>query len=765
MQKKGASGDTSIAPSEPALRIIMRRLREIMAEPQIEGQARLDKIVRQIAGLMVAEVCSIYLKRQDGSLELFATEGLNPTAAHNTLLKRGEGLVGRCAELATPINEPDAQSHPAFSFRPETGEEIYHSFLAVPIVRGGEVMGVLTIQNRTAREYTDEDVEVLQTTAMVLAEHLVSGAVAGVNSGAQFSRTVGHVVHGQPLTEGIALGHAVLHNARVVVTEVEAKDPEAEARRLDSAITDLQSSIDELLEQGDLSANGEHREVLEAYRMFAHDRGWLKRMKEAIGRGMTAEAAVERVQNDTQARMLRQAEAYWRERLKDLDALSDRLLRILSGSPRGYAAVDKLPHDAVLVARSMGPADLLDYDRAHLRGLVLEDSGRQSHVAIVARALGIAAVGDSRGVMDRVDPGDPIIVDAESGDVHIRPSSGVITAYGDKARFRARRQRKYRALRDAPAITKDGQRIDLNINAGLEMDVPHLEESGADGIGLYRTELQFMISATLPRMERQTQMYRTIIEAADSKPVVFRTLDVGGDKVLPYLRQPAEENPALGWRAIRLSLDRPGLLRTQVRALLRAAAGRELRLLLPMVTVVAEVDVARALIEREVDLMRRRNIAGPASVLLGAMIEVPSLLFELDALLPRVDFVSVGSNDLMQYLFAADRNNTRVAARYDTLSASPLRALASIAEAARRHNRPLGLCGEMAGRPLEAMTLIGLGFRSISMAPASIGPVKSMILSLDAVALESWLRSNLRTRDGSLRGDLKRFAEENSVEI
>jgi phosphotransferase system enzyme I (PtsP) len=763
MQNKGAN--TRIAPGEPALRIIMRRLREIMAEPSASGQDRLDKIVRQIAGLMVAEVCSIYLKRQDGSLELFATEGLNPSAIHNTLLKRGEGLVGRCAELAVPINEPDAQNHPAFSYRPETGEEVYHSFLAVPIIRGGEVMGVLTIQNKTEKEYSDEDVEVLQTTAMVLAEHLVTGAVAGVNSGTEFSRTVGHIVRGQPLTEGLALGHAVLHDARVVVTEVQAKDPEAEARRLDAAIAELQASIDEMLEQGELSATGEHRDVLEAYRMFAHDRGWLRRMKEAIGRGMTAEAAVERVQNDTRARMLRQMDAYWREKLRDLDALSDRLMRILSGSPRGHASAESLPHDAILIARSMGPADLLDYDRQRLRGLVLEDSGRQSHVAIVARALGIAAVGDARGVMERVDPSNPIIVDADTGEVHIRPSSGVIGAYGDKARFRARRQRKYRALRDQPAVTRDGQRIELHINAGLEMDLPNLAESGADGIGLFRTELQFMISATLPRMERQTQMYRAILEGAGGKPVVFRALDVGGDKVLPYLRQPAEENPALGWRAIRLSLDRPGLLRTQVRALLRAAAGQELRLLLPMVTTVGEVEVAHALVDREVELLQRRGIAGPAAVRLGAMIEVPSLLYELDALLPRVDFVSVGSNDLMQYFFAADRNNTRVAGRYDVLSAPPLRALASIADAAKRHSRPLSLCGEMAGRPLEAMALIGLGFRSISMAPASVGPVKSMVLGLDAGALAQWLETNMRVSDGSLRAGLKRFAEEQGVEI
>src|SRR6185436_3868602 len=250
-----AGDNPRITPSEPALRIILRRLREIMAEPS-DGQSRLDRIVRQIAGLMVAEVCSIYLKRQDGTLELFATEVLNPSAVHNTFMKRGEGLVGRCAELAVPVNEPEAQSHPAFSYRPETGEEIYHSFLAVPILRGGDVLGVMTVQNKMPREYSDDDVEVLQTTAMVLAEHLVSGAVAGANAAPEFTRAVGHVVRGQPLSEGIALGHVVLHQSRVVVTELDSKDPEAETLRLEAAVEELKASIDEILEQGDLSAAG-----------------------------------------------------------------------------------------------------------------------------------------------------------------------------------------------------------------------------------------------------------------------------------------------------------------------------------------------------------------------------------------------------------------------------------------------------------------------------------------------------------------------------
>ena len=756
--------DPRISAVEPGLRPMLRRLREIMAEPG-DGQSRLNKIVVQTAGLMVAEVCSIYLKRQDGTLELFATEGLNPSAVHNTFMKRGEGLVGRCAELAVPVNEPDAQSHPAFSYRPETGEEIYHSFLAVPILRGGDVLGVMTVQNKTEREYSDDDVEALQTTAMVLAEHLVSGAVAGANTAAAFSRSIAHVVRGQPMSEGLALGHVVLHEPRVVITDLKAEDPEAEAKRLDAAVAELKVSLDELLGNEKLAEEGEHRDVLEAYRMFANDRGWLRRLKETVKTGLTAEAAVDLVQNQTRSRMLRQAEPFWRERVRDLDDLSDRLLRILAARKFGESPKKDMPHDTILVARSMGAAELLDYDRARLRGLVVEDGSGQSHVAIVARALGIAAVGQARGVIERVDPSDPIIVDAGTGEVYIRPTSDVIGAYADKARFQARRQRQYKSLRDLPAVSKDGQRIELHINAGLPVDMTHIAEAGADGIGLFRTELQFMIASSFPRIERQLQLYRTVVTEAQGKPVVFRTLDIGGDKVLPYLRRVQEENPALGWRGIRMALDRPALFRTQVRALIRAAAGAELRIMVPMVSEASEVAAARLLVDREFELARRRGIAGPNVLAFGIMIEVPSLLFQLDAVMKMVDFVSVGSNDLMQYLFAADRSNDRVATRFDTLSPIFLRALGQVIDAGRRHKVPVALCGEVGGKTLEALALVSLGFRSLSMAPASIGPVKAMVRSMHVKRATERVRSLIGESDTSIRDTLKRFAEGEGIEL
>ena len=751
-------------PSETSLRIIMRRLREIMSE-EGEGQSKLDKIVRQIAGVMVSDVCSLYLKRQDGSLELFASEGLNPSAVHTTRLKRGEGLAGRCAELGVTVNEPEASSHPAFSFRPETGEEIYHSLLAVPIERANQVLGVLVIQNRTPKEYSDEDVEVLQATAMVVAENLVSGAVAGTGAAIEMSRSQPMVIGGEPLSEGIALGHIVLHEPRIVVRQLMSDNPAHELERLNTALDKLQTNIDEMFEHEHLAGAGEHRDVLEAYRMFAHDKGWHRRLREAVQGGLTAEAAVERVQNAMRTRMLRQHDSYWRERQRDLDDLSDRLMRVLAGRITSADEPSGLPPDAILVARTMGPAELLDYDRTRLRGLVVEDGSSQSHVAVVAKAIGIPALGQAVGIVERVNAGDAAIVDAVTGEVHLRPSAEVIAAYSDKVRFRARRQRRYQALRDRPAITKDGIRISLHINAGLLVDMPHLAESGADGVGLYRTELQFMLSDVFPRLDKQTQHYRAVLKEAADRPVIFRTLDIGGDKVLPYLRQPKEENPSMGWRAIRMALDRPEIFRLQVRAMLKAAPGQTLRIMIPMVAASSEMTTIRAMIELEKQFLTKHGYNLPKEVLIGAMLEVPALLFELDAFLSQVDFVSVGSNDLMQFLFAADRTNARVASRFDVLSPAPLRALRTLIKAAKRHKVPVTVCGEMAGKPLAAMTLIGLGFRSISMAPASIGPVKTMIMSLNVEKVSSCIEELLKVDHKQMHLALTKFALEQGVEV
>ncbi len=746
-------------------RLLLRRLREVMAEP-IGAQARLDKIVVQIAFNMVAEVCSVYVLHADRRLELYATEGLKREAVHLTTMRMGEGLVGTIAAKAEPLALPDAQAHPAFSYKPETGEEIYQSFLGVPVLRGGNTLGVLVVQNRARRLYSEEEIEVLQTTAMLLAEMIAGGELVSLSPAGSEVLRQSLTLRGSVLADGVGLGHVVLHEPRVVVDKIVAENIDGEMDRIEGAIAALRESIDRLVDRGEEAGPGEHREVLQTFRMIAHDRGWLRRLREAVATGLTAEAAVERVQNDTRAKLMRQTDPYLRGRLHDLDELANRLLHQLTGQSL-VMSNELMTENAVLVARAMGPAALLDYDRAKLRGLVLEDGGTTSHVAIVARALGIPAVGDVPNVTSLVEPGDAIIVDGGTGQVEVRPAPDVEAAYAEKARLRARRQEQYRSHRDDPAVSADGVAVGLHMNAGLLLDLPHVVETGAASIGLFRTELLFMVAPKFPRPAQQYALYKGVMDSVRDRPVTFRTLDIGGDKVLPYMERLEEQNPALGWRALRIGLDRPALLRSQLRAMLRAGAGREVRIMFPMVAQAAEFDEAKALVMREVEHLTRHDHPLPTDIKLGAMVEVPALLWQLDEITERVDFLSVGSNDLMQYLFAADRDNKRVSGRFDTLSPPMLRALRSIAAVGAARGKPVTLCGEMAGQPISAMALIGLGYRGLSMAPSSIGPVKAMLLALDCGALTRFLADLLAATDGrtSLRGPLEDFAARHAIPL
>src|ERR1700730_4231413 len=747
-------------------RVLLRRLREVMAEP-VSAQERLDKIVVLIAANMVAEVCSVYVLRVDSTLELYATEGLNRDAVHHTVMRADEGLVGLVSSQASAINLSNAQAHPAFSFRPETGEEIYHSFLGVPVLRAGNTLGVLVVQNRAKRTYSEEEVEALQTTAMVLAEMIASGELSALAvPGAEPAARRSLHLSGMALSEGIALGHVVLHEPRVVVTNYIADDVSKELKHLESAIEALRTDLDQLLEHGDVADGGEHRDVLEAYRMFAYDRGWVPKLEETVVTRLTAKAAVGRVRCDTRARMLRQTASYLRERWHDLDDLASRLMRQLTGRDHAPAR-ESLPENAILVARSMGPAALLDYDRKRLRGLVLEEGGPHSHVAIVARALGIPAVGEIENATGIVDPGDAIIVDGSAGDLQIRPLPDMEAAYAERVKLGARRQQQYLALRDKPCVTKDGQQFTLMINAGLSVDLPHIADTGAAGIRLFRTELQFMVAPNFPRTSEQYTLYRAVLDAAGDKPVTFRTLDIGGDKILPYMRNVEEENPALGWRAIRLGLDRPGLLRTQLRALLRAAGTRALKIMSPMIATVDEFDQAKELVERELTHLRRHGHKLPDEVEVGSMVEVPSLLYQLDELLERVDFLSVGSNDLVQFLYAVDRGNPRGSGRFDPLSAPVLRALTDIADKCHEHKKPVTLCGDLASLPIGALALAAIGYRSLSLTPSAIGPVKAMLLDLDCRQAAAFLVPLIEksTRGVPIRAQLEKFAADNGLQI
>jgi phosphotransferase system enzyme I (PtsP) len=736
-----------------------------MAEPET-AQVKLDKIVMIIAANMVAEVCSIYVMRPGNVLELYASEGLKAEAVHKSKLKTGEGLVGLIGEQAIGLNLSDAQNHPSFKYLPETGEEIYQSFLGVPVMRGGAVIGVLVVQNRTKRNYSEEEEEALQTTAMVLAEVIASGDLQEVarEVAIDVAHMRSHNLHFATLAEGIALGQVVLHEPRVEIANLIAESIPHELKRLENAIEQLRAQVDELLDGSDAMRATDYSDVLETIRMFAHDKGWVNRLKDAVQTGLTAEAAVERVQTDNRARMMRMQDEYLRERMHDLDDLSNRLLRILTGAVATASRTD-LPANAIVVARNMGPAELLDYDRSKIRGVILEEGGKTSHVAIVARALGIPGIGLAEGLIDLVDPGDDIIVDGGTGEVFVRPSQELQKAYGEKVRFYARKQAQFAALRDLPSVTKDGFDIELNINAGLIVDMPHLHDSGAVGVGLYRTELQFMMAQRFPRLSSQMRHYQQILSQAKGKPVVFRTLDIGADKTLPYLRQPREENPALGWRSIRMALDRPALLRLQIRAMLLAGAGEDIRIMFPMIADVDEFLQAKAAVDKEVAYLSARKHALPRTLKTGVMIEIPSLIWQLDHLLPLVDFASIGSNDLVQFLFASDRGNPKLAGRYDPLSPAALSAMRMIVEKGRQHGKKVTLCGELGGRPLEAMGLVGIGMASMSMVPSGVGPVKAMIRSLDQKKLWAFMEPLLRSPAHSLRGDLLEFANRHGVVI
>ncbi len=680
-----------------ASREILTRLHDVMAS-RTNAQAKLNRVVGIIAEVLGSEVCSIYLLR-DGVLELYATQGLQQEAVHVTKLALGEGLVGTIAKQIETLNLAEATSHPDFAYRPETGEELFHSFAGVPIIRQGDAVGVLCVQHADPRRYEEVEIEALQTVGMVLSELIANAGL--IDSGQK--RGAKHVIKGQDhivglkLVDGMARGHAVYHQPRVVIEHTVAEDVEEERHRVYSAFDKMREQIDRLASQAEFGTDGEHREILEMYKMFAYDEGWSRRINEAIDSGLTAEAAIERVQQRTRMRMRQIDDPLLADRMHDLEDMSNRLLRIVAGK-LGTAAQSGLSQDTILIARNLGPAELLEYDRRRLKGVILEEGSLTAHVTIVARAMGVPVIGRAKDVRRMANEGDLVLLDATQGAVFVRPNKATDEAFGARLAVSKKRRAAFAKLRNELPVTKDGARITLMVNAGLRDDVAALEVTGADGIGLFRTEFQFLVSATMPQRERQQRLYRDVLDAAGEKPVVFRTVDIGGDKALPYLRAEdgeEEENPAMGWRALRLALGREGLMKSQARALLEAAAGKTLHVMFPMVSEPWEFDEAKAIFEEQRKWLVGRSKHMPIAVRYGSMLEVPALAETLDILLPKLDFLSIGTNDLTQFLFAADRANPRLAERYDWLSLSILRFLKRVISAANAHDTPVTVCGEM----------------------------------------------------------------------
>ncbi len=713
-------------------RQMLARLRGVMAE-DAAGQQRLDRITELIAEEMRTEVCSIYLFRDEETLELCATEGLNRDAVHETRMRLGEGLVGRVARTGKVINTADAPGTRGFRYMPETGEEAYCAFLGVPIQRLGEMLGVLVVQSRDARVFSEDEIYAVEVVAMVIAEMAELGAFVGEGAAMSARHQQAVLFRGTCAQEGAAQGHVWLHEPRVVIANPIAEDPQRERERLHAAIDELRVGVDKMLDSA-ATGDTEQREVLQAYRMFANSKGWLRRMEEDIGRGLSAEAAVEKEQSATRTRMSQVTDTYLRDRLHDLDDLSNRLLRILTGQGRETGA--EMPDDPILIARNIGPGELLDYDR-RLKAIVLEEGAVGSHATIVARALAIPLIIHADRITTEALNGDHILVDADHGVVHLRPDDSVVTAFRDKMAMQAQAQERYASIRDKPAETRCGTRIALTMNAGLMADLPSLESSGAEAVGLFRTELQFLIRNHMPKRAELSELYARVIDAAKGKKVVFRTLDIGSDKVLPYMKAVDEPNPALGWRAVRVGLDKPGVMRMQLQALVRAAAGRPLSVMFPFVAQREEFSAARAEMDKALERERILGHVLPETVEVGAMLETPSLAFAPDSFYDEVDFISIGGNDLKQFFFAADRENELVRRRYDTLNVSFLMFIEQIVNRCADRGTPLSFCGEDAGRPIEAACLAAIGIRALSMRPASIGPVKSILRRTDLGELRS----------------------------
>jgi len=748
-------------------REILVRLHDVMAA-RSSAQAKLDAVTRIIGEALDSEVCSIYLLRE-GLLELYATRGLDQAAVHVTKLAPGEGLVGMIAQNVETLNLDEAAAHPDFAYRPETGEDKFHSFAGVPIIRRERAVGVLAVQHVEPRKYDDVEIEALQTVAMVLSELIANAGLIDQrgDAAARPQSTAATRLEGLKLVEGMAIGHAVYHQPRITIEHTVAEDIEAERHRVYAAFDKMREQIDRMAQQAEFGMDGEHEEVLATYKMFAYDEGWSRRINEAIDSGLTAEAAIERVQQRTRMRMRQIGDPLLQDRMHDLEDLANRLLRIVSGQ-MGTAAQLGLRQDTILIARNLGPAELLEYDRRRLKGVVLEEGSLTAHVTIVARAMGVPVLGRVRNVRQTIADGDLLLLDVtEAGSVLVRPSPAMEEAFDAKLLVRQKRRAVFAALKSEAAVTLDGERLMVMVNAGLRDDVAALDVTGADGIGLFRTEFQFLVSATLPQRERQLRLYKDVLDAAGDKPVIFRTVDIGGDKALPYLNHhdEDEENPAMGWRALRLALERGGLMKAQARALIEAAGGRTLNVMFPMVSEAWELDEAKALFEAQREWLGKRGKRLPTEIRYGAMLEVPSLADQLDLLLPNIQFLSVGTNDLTQFLFAADRANPKLAERYDWLSPSILRFLKRVVAPCREAGVALTVCGEMGGRPLEALALIALGIERLSITPAAVGPIKAMVRSLDRGRAVKFMDGLLAKPPRDIRGVLADWAAKNEVEL
>jgi phosphotransferase system enzyme I (PtsP) len=743
---------------------IMKSMREVAENTKISVSEKFARLVKIIALALNADASSCYVGIDNSHLELFATEGLNAKMVNKITLRYGEGIVGDVAKFKRPINTSDAWQYPNFSYKSDLGEEDFRAFLGVPLIRWDKAVGVLAIQRRAKVDFNDEEVSLLETLAMILSEYVASNEVLDYvrKFGEEKGLALKDKIKGVSLSKGYGLGNAVVHKRGGIITKIFAENKEFELERLKFAHERMNKDLDEKFKNTQLGI-GEHLDILDAYKMFANDKGWYKKIENNVENGLTAEAAVERAYEDMWNRLSSTSDAYLKERLHDLRDVADRLQSYISGDITYEDNIDS--NDIIIVAKVMGPADLMDYNHSKIRGLIIEDGTPTMHVSIVAKALNIPVIAKTKGIFDEVKNGELLAVDGEDGYVYINPSTEVQAKIKNKIAEKKEQSAKLEELKKFPSTSIDGKKFNMYINVGLSFDFDYLDTTNCDGVGLYRTEIPFMTASSMPSVEEQLPFYKELMGKAGRKKVIFRSLDVGSDKLLPYWSGVSEENPAIGWRSIRITLDRRAILRKQLRAFIIAAAGKELNVMFPMISDLEEFEEAKETLMIELEKEQKKGFDIPKKINIGIMVEVPSIIFLLDEVLEKADFISIGTNDLSQFIFACDRGNARLNDRYDVLSVPFLRVMKEILDKANKAGVQCSVCGEMASNPIEALALVGLGYRNLSMSGASFGRVKSMIKSVKVAEIEDYINELLKTSQKTIRPQLISFAYDHGIDI
>jgi phosphotransferase system enzyme I (PtsP) len=727
----GTQPERSTLTAAPAsfrtLDSLSRIVREVSLAANLEEA--LQVIVIQTRKIMAVDVCSVYLTESDGSHVLMATQGLHPDAVGQVRLVSGEGLVGLVAERAEPVNLENAATHPRFKFIPGSGEEPFRAFLGVPVLHQRELLGVLVAQQKAARQFNEADVSFLFTLAAqlagVIAHARAIGALRRPKSGRN-ANTSGRYITGIPGAPGVALGKGiVIYSAADLdtVPERQTVDPKEEERVFRLAVEHVSQEMQSLGNHLERPLAHEYRALLKAYAMLAGSQSLVETAVERIRAGEWAPSAFSAVIKEQARRFEAMEDSYLRERANDLREIGRRILGYLQDA----APVNvEYPENTILIGENLSAMDLAEVPTERLAGVISAHGSGFSHVAILAHAMGIPAVmGISKGNIGQLDQ-RKLILDGYQGRVYLEPSVPVRREFARLAREERQLTEELKCLRELPAETLDGFRVHLYANVGLLADIEPSLAVGAEGVGLYRTELPFMVRDRFPTEEEQYGMYRQLLQAFAPRPVVLRVLDIGGDKFLSYFSI-QETNPFLGWRGIRVVLDHPEIFLTQVRAALRAAEGLDnLNLLLPMISRVSELEEATCLVRQAYDELKNEGIQvmWPR---MGAMIEVPAAVYQADALARRVDFLSIGTNDLAQYLLAVDRNNERVVGLYNSLHPAVLLAILKVVEVGRRYHKPVSVCGEMAGEPTAAVLLLGMGVDNLSINIGDLPRVKWVI--------------------------------------